>query len=160
MANFNIKLHRFTPGVFDQWGFELQHPEPTGTEDNLANTTLLPRNNILAIQVKYIATQDKYGANLMGTNFYYVNLFGAGVLDIAGFNTNTGTYRIGNTNGDFYFRVNAQVGGEVNRTADLIRVSTLNSSRIFTGVQVSAALFDEMIRRMGGTYPDPIQPPE
>lgn len=152
MANFSIKLHRYTPGVFDQWGFELQHPEAEGTEDNLANTTILPRNNILAIQIKYLPNPG-YGANMMGTNFYYVNLFGAGVLDIAGFNTNTSNYRIGTTNGDFYLRVNAQVGQEVNRTADLLRVSTLDQARVFTGVIAPAATFEEMIRRMGGQYP-------
>lgn len=152
MAIFSVKLHRLTPGTTDQWGFELEYPEAEGTEDNLAT---LPKNNILAIQIKYLPTANKYGANLMGCNFYYVNLIGAGQLDIAGFNTNTGSYRIGNTNGDTYSRVNAQVGQEVTRTQDLVRVSTLDQARVFTGITTDPNTYDEMVRRMGGQYPPP-----
>lgn len=157
MANFTIKLHRYTPTVFDPWGFELEYPEIEGTEDNLQT---LPKSNILSIQVKYIGTNvdpsKRYGINMMGNNYYYLNLFGAGILDLAGYSENTPNYRIGTLATDeFFVRVNAQVGGEVNRTAQLVRVSTLDQARVFTGIEVSSDLFQEMIRRMGGKYPPP-----
>src|SRR5215204_6667461 len=137
MANFTIKVWYYTPGVFDQWGWELKYPEPEGTEDDLSNTTLFPRNNVLAFAIRYIGTNvdpsKRYGVNMAGCNFFCVQLTGAGVLDLVQYDQNVGNYRIGNTNGDRYLRVNAQVGQEVDRTADLIRVSTLDQARVFQG---------------------------
>jgi len=159
MANFTIKFYRYTPGTFDQWGWELQYPEPTGTEDDLSNTTLFPRSNVIFIAIRYIGTNadpsKRYGVNMGGTNFYYVNLFGAGVLDLVQYDQNVGSYRVGSTNGDRFLRVNAQVGGEVNRTADLVRVSTFDQTRVFTGRWTQDAIFEEANRRLMGIYPLP-----